>query len=305
MNHLGGILAAAGVDAEVVGDARKDAFADVQTATDASTSSLIFFNRPGGQTLAMLDSTPARVILLERSWRLKNKEALEGGDKTFFLVDDPRYVIGLILREAYPEEDVYPEGTHPTALVHPEADIHPSVHIGPCCVVGKCRIGERSRVLSHTVVGDRVEIGKTVTVRQHCMIGSPGFGIARASATKGLLRIPHVGRTLIADDVELFPYVNVDRGTLGDTTIGRGTKIDHYVHIGHNVTIGEDCIITARAVFCGKSSIGSRVWIGAGTIVKEKVHVGDDCLTGLGSVVIRDVADGETVAGVPAKPLRR
>jgi UDP-3-O-[3-hydroxymyristoyl] glucosamine N-acyltransferase len=305
MHHLGRILAAVGVEAEVVGDARKDAFTDVQTAAEASENSLIFLNKPGDQTQAMLVGTPARIVLLERTWGLQNKKSLEGENKTFFLVDDPRHVIGLVLREAYPEEDTYPEGTHATALVHPEAVVPPSVHIGPYCVIGKCRIGERSRILSHTVIGDSVEIGKRVTIREHCMIGSPGFGIARDGATKKLLRVPHVGRALIADDVELFPFVNVDRGTLGDTTIGRGTKVDRYVHVSHNVTIGEDCIVTAQAVFCGSCRIGSRVWIGIGTIVKEGVSVGDDSLTGLGSVVIRDVASGETVAGVPAKPLGR
>jgi UDP-3-O-[3-hydroxymyristoyl] glucosamine N-acyltransferase len=236
---------------------------------------------------------------------LESREVLESMNKTLFLVDSPRYVIGLILREVNPDEDTYPEGVHPTAIVHPEAVVHETAHIGPYCIIGKCRIGERSRILSHTVVSDGVEIGRRVTVREHCVVGSTGCGIARDEKTKRLLRIPHIGRTLIADDVELFPHVNVDRGTLGDTVIGRGTKVGNYVHVSHNVSVGEDAIVTPRSILCGSSSVGSRVWIGVGTIIKEKVHVGDDCLTGLGSVVIRDVANGETVAGVPAKPLKR
>jgi len=139
----------------------------------------------------------------------------------------------------------------------------------------------------------------------HCVIGRDGFHFVKDGKYKDWLHFPHVGRVVIEDDVEIFPFANVDRGTLGETRICRGAKIDHYVHVSHNVVVGEHTVLTAGVVLCGGSRIGHHSWAGIGSMVKEKVKVGNEVTLGMGAVVIRDVPDGQTVAGVPAKELKK
>ena len=218
-------------------------------------------------------------------------------------VKNSRLVMAQIMKLLYPNEEQYSVGIDPTAYVHPNAKIPSSVFIGPHCRIGNCQIGENSQVHSFSIIKDNVKIGDNVIIREFCLIGDCGFGFARHDDGH-LERTPHVGTVIIENNVELFPYVNVDRGTLNETRIKKGTKIDHYVHIGHNCVIGENCIIAAKVVFCGGSNIENRSWVGVGSIIKEKVSIGSDVIIGLGSVVIRNVGNNVVMAGVPAKILR-
>jgi UDP-3-O-[3-hydroxymyristoyl] glucosamine N-acyltransferase len=176
------------------------------------------------------------------------------------------------------------------------------VTISAFSIIGKCEIGENSIIGSHSIIKDGVIIGKNVVIREHCLIGGPGFGMVRDEHGH-VFRMPHIGHTVIEDDVEIFPYTNVDRATFGLTRIKRGAKLDHYVHVGHNSQVGLDTIVTAGVVFCGKSSVGDRAWLGVGSILKEGVVVEDDTFVGFGSVVLKTVKAGTTVIGVPARPL--
>lgn len=216
----------------------------------------------------------------------------------YVIVDSPKLVYTRII-ELFMEAPQF-LGIHPTAIIDSQAEIHPSVSIGAYCVIGKSKIGENTRIDASCIVHDKVQIGKNVWIREHCSIGGGGFGFIRNENGK-LEKMHHIGGVVIEDEVELFPFVNVDRATLSETRIRKGTKVDHYAHIGHNCTIGEDCIITAKVVFCGGSSVGSSTWIGVGTIIKEKVKVGNKVLIGLGSIVTKDIPDGETWMGAPAK----
>jgi UDP-3-O-[3-hydroxymyristoyl] glucosamine N-acyltransferase len=292
-----------GVPYDHAGASDREDFVRVASTADADADCLVYVNKPGDGTLDLLRRSVYAVALAARPWGESVRRELDAIDRSVFLVDNPRLVVARILGRLFPNDDFVDSGVHPTALVHPGASIHATVAIGPYCVIGRCVIGEGSRVLSHTVIRDGVVIGKRVVVREHCCIGGVGFGFVR-NEHGALERMPHVGTVVIEDDVELFPFTNVDRGTLGPTLIRRGTKIDHYAHISHNTSVGEDCVITAGTVLCGSSRLGSRTWMGIGAIVKEGTAVGDDVTVGLGAVVLRDVPDGLVVAGVPAVPLK-
>lgn len=193
---------------------------------------------------------------------------------------------------------------HPTSKAHPEAKIHPTVIIGPNCIIGKCEIGANSCVGAFTTIKDGSIIGKNVIIREYCLIGGCGFIFVRDS--DGYLeQTPHISRAVLEDYVELSPYVNVDRGTVVETRIKKGTKIDHYSHIGHSSVIGEHCVVTASVIFCGESSLGDYSFVGVGAIIKPKVVVGRNCLIGMGSMVINDVPDGLVSYGNPAKNMRK
>jgi len=161
--------------------------------------------------------------------------------------------------------------------------IHPSAKIG-----------------EHVVLYPRVFIGKNVVIGAHAVIGNPGFGWAISDS--GARAIPQLGGVVIEDDVSIGPLCTVDAGTLSPTRIRRGTKIDAHVHVGHNVDIGEDCIIAAQVGFAGSAVIGRGVLIGGQAGIGDHVTVGDGARIAGKSGVIGDIPAGAVVAGYPAVP---
>lgn len=134
-------------------------------------------------------------------------------------------------------------------------------------------------------------------------IGGAGFGFVFEDDQTSW-RVPHLGRVILHDRVEIGSNTCIDRGCLGDTVIGEATKIDNLVHIAHNVKIGKNCHIVAHACIAGSAKIGSGTWVGPHAVIRNGITVGKNCLIGMGAVVTKDVPDGWTVAGVPAKRMR-
>jgi len=289
---------------EAVGDVSRDRkFAKIVPKEGAKKHDLIFINKPDDGTMKVLTATKAACILLETLWGHEHLDEIEKLKKCVYLVVCPRLVVAKLMKHMYEGMEAKPPGIHPTAIVDRRANIHKSVFIGAYCIIGDCVIGSKSQIYAHTIINDRVRIGKNVTIREHCVIGSQGFAFSRDDGT--LVKLMQIGGVLIEDDVEIFPFANVDCATFEDTIIESGAKIDHYVHVGHNARVGKNCLITAGAVLCGSSSVGANSWVGSGAMIKESVKVGRETLVGLGAVVIRDVDDGDTVAGVPAKSLQK
>jgi len=148
-----------------------------------------------------------------------------------------------------------------------------------------------------------VEIGRNVTIHENCVIGSQGFGFVRDEDGRWL-HGPHTGKVIIGDDVEIFPGTIIDRGTVSNTVIGRGTKIGPRCLIGHNSVVGENCILTGNVVLNGSCRVGDDVWIGSMSSIMNKVTVGDAVYIGTCSNVIRDVESNVVIAGNPARVLR-
>ena len=278
-------------------------FNNICPLSQPSPGGLIFINKPGEDTLAAIKDLEIAVVLVEKIWAMQNIGHLEEVNQSIFIVDHPKWVVAKIMTVIYPDEDRSEPGVHLTAIVDESARIHPSVRIGPFCIIGICKIGEGSRIDAYTKIFDGTILGKNVTVREHCVLGGPGFGYAIKENSEPE-RIPHIGKAVIEDNVEIFPFTNIDRATFGETRIGKGAKIDHYSHIGHNTKVGSNSIITAGTILCGGSSVGKNTWAGVGCVVKEKITVGDNVTIGLGAVVLKPVSDGQIVAGIPAKPLK-
>lgn len=133
-------------------------------------------------------------------------------------------------------------------------------------------------------------------------IGKEGFGYAR-EADGTLIRMPHRGNVVIEKNVEIGYSTCIDRAVEGSTVISAGTKIDNLVHIAHGAKIGRNCLIVAGAVIGGSCQIGHNTFIGMNASIKNKVVIGRGCTIGAGSVVLQDVPDGETWAGVPARKI--
>lgn len=183
--------------------------------------------------------------------------------------------------------------------------VHPSVRLGQHVVLGRgVKIGEGSVVNHHVVIGDEVVIGNRCVIKSGAVIGEEGFGFERDSHGHAL-RLPHLGSVRIGDDVEVGSLTTVCRGTLGDTVLRDGCKIDDHVHIAHNVDIGEDAFVIACAEVSGGVKIGPRAWIAPNAALLNQLTIGADAVVGLGAVVVKSVPDGAVVAGNPAKPLNR
>jgi len=211
-------------------------------------------------------------------------------------------------------------GVHATACVAPGAQVDPGASVGPLCVVAAgARIGAGSVLVAQVYVGEGVRLGRAclvypqvvlregvclgdrVIVHSGTVIGSDGFGYARDEAGRSV-KIPQVGSVTIEDDVELGANVTVDRATLGQTRIGRGTKIDNLVQVGHNVTIGADTVIVAQVGISGSTKIGQRVTLAGQVGIAGHLEIGDGATVGAQSGVDTSVPPGAIYWGSPARP---
>ncbi len=175
--------------------------------------------------------------------------------------------------------------------------LHPGVFIGTGTVVGDdCVIHANASIREGVVIGSRVII--------HCgaVLGSDGFGYVTDGGMHH--KIPQVGGVVIGDDVEIGACCAIDRATLGKTVIGSGTKLDNMVHVAHNVTIGEHCLLAAQVGIAGSAALGSYVVMGGQAGVADHVTVGDRVMAGGGAGITREVAPGQVVAGHSAIPLK-
>jgi UDP-3-O-[3-hydroxymyristoyl] glucosamine N-acyltransferase len=181
------------------------------------------------------------------------------------------------------------------SLVESGAVLHPHVFVGP-----DCRVGEGSVLHPHVVLRARVVVGRRVIVHSGSVLGADGFGYVFDGQAHR--KIPQVGRVVVEDDVEIGANVAVDRATLGDTVIGRGTKIDNLVQIGHNTVVGSDTVIVALTGISGSCRIGRGVVVGGQVGIADHVTVGDGAQIGSQSGVHREVPAGARVIGTPAMP---
>lgn len=193
-----------------------------------------------------------------------------------------------------------PPGVHPTAVIDADALVDPTASIAAFCSIGRaCVIGKGCILHPLVTLYDNVRLGSNVTIHAGSVIGADGFGYERNSRGE-LEKFPHLGGVLVEDDVEIGSNTSIDRGTLGDTRILSGAKIDNQCHISHNVSIGSHAAIIANSMIGGSAVIGDGAWVAPSASILNQIKIGSDAVVGLSSVVVADVESGTTVIGSPA-----
>ena len=242
-------------------------------------------------------------------------------EKTLIRVPHVRIAMARILPVFFPPEPP-PQGVDPSASIAPSAQVDPSAYIGPHCVVGSgvrvgarakfmggnhvgrdCHVGDHVWLFPNVVLYDRCRIGDRVTIHAGTVIGSDGYGYVLDEGCHR--KIPQVGNVVIHADVEIGANAAIDRGALGSTIIGQGTKIDNLVHIAHNVVIGRHCLILGQVGFAGSTHVGDYCVVASQSGIAGHLKLGSQSIIGAKSGVMRDVPDKQTVLGIPAIPARQ
>jgi len=263
-------------------------------------------------------------------------------DKTASLIQVPRSRVALaVLLDVFEEAAYLDADIHPTAVIHSTAQLGRDVHVGPHASVGpqtvigdgtkihhsvsvgaQIRIGINCVLHAGSRIGDRCILGDRVILQPNAVIGSDGFSYVtpkearheRKSSTaqqndvveyENVLRINSVGNVVLEDDVEVGACACIDRGTLSETRIGRGTKIDNLTQIGHNNTVGQNCLIVSQVGIAGSCIIGNNVVMAGQVGLAGHITIGDNSVIMAQSGVMRDMDAGSIVLGTPAMPHKK
>jgi UDP-3-O-[3-hydroxymyristoyl] glucosamine N-acyltransferase len=240
--------------------------------------------------------------------------------KVLIQVPNARIAFAKVLALFFPEPTAA-AGIHPTAIIAGSAKVDPTAHVGPYCVVGEnarigtrsvlqggnhvgpdCELGEEVNLFPNVTVYARTRIGNRVRIHAGTVIGSDGYGYVLDAGRHR--KVPQIGNVIIGDDVEIGANVTVDRGALGSTVIGKGTKIDNLVQIAHNVVVGDHCLVVAQVGIAGSSKLGNYVVLAGQVGIAGHLNIGSQVTVGAQAGVMNDIPSGQTWLGSPAQPDR-
>ena len=319
-NSLGGAsdvaLTAEAVSHLVGGELRGDPtvrIVRVAALDRAGPEELSFFANPRYQS----EFTRSRAGIVLVSPELADEA---GAPACRILVAKPQEAMLLVLPALYPEPPKE-QGIHPSAVIGrgarlgagvaigahsvigEDAVLGDGVVIGPLCDVGRgVTIGADSHLVSAVTLYPGTTLGARVRLHAGVRVGSDGFGYVPSAS--GIQKIPHVGRCILEDDVEVGANSTIDRGSIADTVIGAGTKLDNLVMIAHNVRLGRMCLVAAQTGIAGSTRLGDGCMVGGQVGVTGHLELGNNVKLGAGSGVMDDVPDGEMWSGSPARPHR-
>jgi UDP-3-O-[3-hydroxymyristoyl] glucosamine N-acyltransferase len=292
---------------EVLGDGSVE-LTGFASADYARNGDLTFAEKDAYFTAA--EESPAAAIIVTGGFT--------SAKKILIRVPNARVAVARVLPVFFPP-DQHPSGIHPGAMIADSAQIDPTAHIGPNCVVGAgvrlgarsvlmggnhvgrdCQIGDDVCLFPNVVIYPKSLIGHRVAIHAGTVIGSDGYGYVFDEGRHR--KMLQVGNVIIHDDVEIGANAAIDRGALGATVIGQGTKIDNLVHIAHNVNIGRHCLIMGQVGFAGSTRLGDYCVIASQSGIAGHLTLGNQAMVGAKSGVMRDIPDNGRVLGIPAAP---
>ncbi len=275
------------VNGKLIGDGSVE-ITSVSTIEGAKIGDLVFVLED--KFLADALKSGASAFILPESSSAHGRSAV--------LVKNPRLALSKILKQFQPAAEI-PPGIHRSAEVHPSARIGKNVSIGPFVYIGpEAEIGDGTIIYPSVTLYRKVKIGQRCVIHSGARIGVDGYGFVPTG--EGLLKIPQIGGVVIGDDVEIFANVCVARGTLGDTKIGSGTKIDNLTHVAHNCKFGKNCAITGLVGFAGSVTFEDNVAVGGQAGFAGHLTVGKNTTVMAKAGVTKDIPPNSVVSGFPA-----
>lgn len=268
-------------------------------AKHVTSSTLDWVNPSKKNKQQIAEQSPAFVLLVDNE--VIYSESLRNRKATLIVTKNPKRALAAVGNSFFvnrPSPHI-----HPTAIISPLASIGKNVYIGPYAVIENTVIGDNTIVSSFVKIYDNVVVGKSCYIKEGAVIGGEGFGFER-DENGNRFRFPQIGGVIIGDNVEIGSNTCIDRGALSDTVIESHAKIDNLCHIAHNVHIGNNAVIVACSEISGSCVLGDDVWTGPNVSIRDQRKVGKESLVGMGSVVVKDIPEGEVWAGNPAKKMR-
>ncbi|MEM8809172.1 MAG: UDP-3-O-(3-hydroxymyristoyl)glucosamine N-acyltransferase [Cyanobacteria bacterium P01_G01_bin.38] len=272
----------------------------------------------GAKYAAQVETTQASALILPVDPALQTQATTR--KIAWVATPHPRLIFAQAIAQFYQPFQPVPE-IHPSAVIHPTAQVGKDVYIGPHVAIqantvlgdGVCihpnvtiypdaHIGDRTVLHANCVIHERAHLGADCVIHAGAVVGSEGFGFV--PSPQGLVKMHQSGRVVLEDHVEIGCNTAIDRPAIGETRIGRNTKLDNLVQIGHGCTIGQSTAISAQVGFAGRVHVGNGVMMGGQVGISNDVTVGDGAIAAARSGVIGDVAPKEIVSGYPAIPNR-
>ncbi len=278
--------------------------------SEATPEQLSFLANP--KYAAQVSTTRAGAVLVAADY--------DGDDARLIRVANPYLAMANIAAKWFASRNV-PTGISPLASIAPTAKLGRDVAVGPFTTIGddveigdgvtiyqhvsiepRCTIGDGTTIYPLVSIYERTSIGRRCVLHSGVVLGSDGYGFATEGGRHH--KVPQLGRVRVEDDVEIGANTTVDRGTLGDTVIGEGTKIDNLVQIGHGVKIGKHCLLVAQVGIAGSTELGDHVVVAGQSGFSGHLKIGNRVQVAAKSAVLDDVPDDAKVMGSPAMPFR-
>jgi UDP-3-O-[3-hydroxymyristoyl] glucosamine N-acyltransferase len=307
--NIESILSELSIDYHFYGNTHnKKTFRNVTTIQQGREEDLCYCSFDGEEAISLISRSNAGIILCKKSLKDyinqgQTQQLQLSPKQQIILVDNPRAAFIKIINKIYPKR--VETRTSSTTIISESATIGSNCYIGNYAVVGKdCEIGNNTVISDRAVIVQKCKIGNNCLIESGVTIGADGFAYERDPETLELVRFPHIGGVAIGNNVEICANSSIARGSLSDTVIGDGTKLDALVHVAHNVVIGRNCELTAGTIIGGSTTIGDTCWTGLNSTLKNKIKIGNKVIVGAGACVIHDIPDEDIVAGVPAKSIK-
>ncbi len=272
---------------------------EVLPAELAGPTSLVF--APNKSLFKKAIENKVRALILAESAFIDVQNEIPS-DATIWTTKNIQEAMSSVLQLFDKNKQHLTQGIHPTASIHPTAQVSKTAHIGAYTVIGAYAIiGDDSIIFPHVYIGSYCEIGKRCYISAHVTIGSDGFGFF-TDKTFTHHKIPQIGKVVIEDDCEFGSHCAVDRATLTETRIKKGSKFDNFCHIAHNVQIGENALIAAGFIVAGSSIIGKNLMTSGGVHALGHLKIADNVILSARAGVTQSIEQSGIYGGFPLEP---
>ena len=268
---------------------------NIPDALHVSDTSLDWINSAKENKQTIAEQSQARVLVVDES--IVYSQQLSALQKTLLVVKRPRKAMAQIATHFFLKK--HESGIHPSALIDDDAIVDATATVSAGCVLGKCKIGKNTVLMPNVVIYDDVVIGDDCLIQAGAVIGTDGLGCSRDEEGR-LTKFPHLGGVQIGNRVEIGANCQIAKGAFSDTLIEDGCKINGLCFIAHNNHLEENVWITGDTMLCGSVHVKKNTTIFSNVIVREQRQIGEKVIIGMGSVVTKNVPDGETWIGAPA-----